>query len=233
MSDVTIKNEEVEKPATTTKKVSKAKPRSAGRPRQDDVEERAQELLDAAVKLFLKKGYGDVSLEAIAKTAHVAVRTIYVKFGGKVGLFQAAICAERDRLFGEVDQMEFDMRPMHDVLMDFGKRFVNTAMSERSAMIQRIVIAESGRNPDLGRIFFEAGPALTRAALGRYFARPDIRAKFRDDAHLEVIISHFLNSISGDYWVRLISGSTRGLTDEESRQRVEQGISLFLTGMQK
>ena len=59
----------------------------AGRPRAADMEARMENLLHTAGCLFLEKGYGKVSLEMIAREAHVAVRTIYVKFGGKAGLF--------------------------------------------------------------------------------------------------------------------------------------------------
>ena len=60
--------------------------KAAGRPRAADKEARHLALLHTAKRLFLEKGYSKVSLEMIAREAHVAVRTIYVKFGGKAGL---------------------------------------------------------------------------------------------------------------------------------------------------
>ena len=60
--------------------------KSAGRPKAADAEARMHDLVHTAGMLFLKNGYTKVSLESIARQAHVAVRTIYVKFGGKAGL---------------------------------------------------------------------------------------------------------------------------------------------------
>jgi hypothetical protein len=84
--------------------------RSAGRPKASDVEARMQDLIDAAARLFLANGYTRTSLEAIARAARVAVRTIYVKFGGKAGLLDAVLMSRRDQFFRMRD-MDKDMRP--------------------------------------------------------------------------------------------------------------------------
>jgi TetR/AcrR family transcriptional repressor of mexJK operon len=51
--------------------------KSAGRPKASDAEARLHDLVQTAGTMFLKCGYAKVSLEAIAREAHVAVRTIY------------------------------------------------------------------------------------------------------------------------------------------------------------
>ena len=57
-----------------------------GRPTRTALATRRETLLATALDLFIEHGYANVSLAAIANAAHVAVRTIYVKFGGKAGL---------------------------------------------------------------------------------------------------------------------------------------------------
>ena len=71
--------------------------KAAGRPKAADVEARTQELLQVAATLFLKNGYTKTSLESIARAAHVAVRTIYVKFGGKE--FDTLYVTSTDKVF--------------------------------------------------------------------------------------------------------------------------------------
>src|SRR5471032_2921 len=82
--------------------------KGAGRPRAADKEARLQNLLHTAAQLFLEKGYSKVSLEMITRQAHVAVRTIYVKFGGKAGLLNAIIANGRARYFSGMSSMETD-----------------------------------------------------------------------------------------------------------------------------
>src|SRR5438874_7631525 len=94
--------------------------KAAGRPKAADVEARTQELLQAAGTLFLKNGYTKTSLESIARAAHVAVRTIYVKFGGKAGLLRAVLADKRDSFFSS-QPMQTDTRPLKDIVDDFAR----------------------------------------------------------------------------------------------------------------
>src|SRR5471032_2140491 len=98
--------------------------KAAGRPRAADKEARLQALLHTAASLFLEKGYSKVSLEMIAREAHVAVRTIYVKFGGKAGLLSAVITNGRAQFFEGMLNMETDTRPLEAILTDFSTRFL-------------------------------------------------------------------------------------------------------------
>ena len=80
----------------------------AGRPRSSEREARIHDLIHTAGQLFLKHGYRNVSLEMLAREAHVAVRTIYVKFGGKAGLLNAVLVANRDAVLRHRTTMETD-----------------------------------------------------------------------------------------------------------------------------
>jgi AcrR family transcriptional regulator len=206
--------------------------RGAGRPRQDDVEERTQELLEIAFLLFVEKGYGNVSLEAIAKAARVAVRTIYVKFGGKVGMFRAGIERERELYFGGTQSLEEDTRPMPVALLDFSKRFLDIVMTERSACLQRILITEGRKYPELIDAFNQAGPAQTRELIRRYFVRPDVRVQLRADVSVEDLVGQFLKCLIGDCLVRMLSNTSYGLTPEQRDHRAELAVSFFLSGAQ-
>ena len=95
--------------AMTTESPTSSSVKCAGRPRSSDREARMHDLIHTAGQLFLKHGYRNVSLEMLAREAHVAVRTIYVKFGGKAGLLNAVLVANRERFFNTHD-MEQDQR---------------------------------------------------------------------------------------------------------------------------
>src|SRR5689334_22975805 len=117
--------------------------KAAGRPRAADKEARLKSLLQTAACLFLEKGYSKVSLEMIAREAHVAVRTIYVKFGGKAGLLNAIIAEGRARFFAGMSSMDTDTRPMEEVLTDFCLRFLDLVSAPAFVKLHRMVIAEA------------------------------------------------------------------------------------------
>src|SRR5450830_1097704 len=178
--------------------------KAAGRPRAADKAARRAALLHTAAQLFLEKGYSKVSLEMIAREAHVAVRTIYVKFGGKVGLLEAIIADGRANFLAGVADMETDPRPMEDVLSDFALRFMELISMPTFTSLHRMVVAEAQSTPELAKAFFDAGPLRTREELGRFFARADVRAQLRADLRPELLPVFLLNCIMGDHMSRLL-----------------------------
>ncbi|MET3130433.1 TetR/AcrR family transcriptional repressor of mexJK operon [Oxalobacteraceae bacterium GrIS 1.11] len=204
--------------------------KAAGRPRAADMEARMESLLETAACLFLENGYSKVSLELIARQAHVAVRTIYVKFGGKAGLFNAVIVRRRARYFSNMADMETDMRPIEHILSDFALRFLKLISMPAAISLHRMVIAEAESNPELATTFNQVGPGQTRDLLGRFFARPDIKPHFRDGLQPEALAVHLLNCVMGDQLSRMLFPPLEEANDDIIRNTVELGLDLFFKG---
>ena len=201
--------------------------KAAGRPRAADLESRMQNLVATAASLFIEKGYSNVSLEMIAREAHVAVRTIYVKFGGKVGLFGAVLNNGRAHFFSNIGEMETDTRPIPQILSDFGMRFLSLVTAPASLSLQRMVIAEAKTSPELARTFFDTGPAQTREVLTRFFARTDIRAQLRENIPYDLLPIHLINTILGDIFTMYLLEQEHRQSEDEIRFGLEQRLSLF------
>ncbi len=201
--------------------------KAAGRPRAADLESRMQNLVATAAALFIERGYANVSLEMIAREAHVAVRTIYVKFGGKVGLFGAVLNNGRAHFFSNIGEMETDTRPIPQILSDFGMRFLSLVTAPASLSLQRMVIAETKTSPELARTFFDTGPAQTREVLTRFFARPDIRTQLRENIPFDLLPIHLISTILGDIFTMYLLEQKHTQTKEEIRASLDQRLSLF------
>ena len=199
--------------------------RGAGRPKASDVEARMQDLIDVAAQLFLANGYTRTSLESIARAARVAVRTIYVKFGGKAGLLEAVLMSRRDAFFRMRD-MEHDQRPIREVVDDFARQFFDLLCQDQLIAMQRVVIAEAADNPELARTFYDAGPRLTREMLERFFARDDIRAQLRTDLPFEQLPLFLTSWISGDAMQRFVFPHDQP-TRAEAHRLLGQRLALF------
>jgi AcrR family transcriptional regulator len=198
--------------------------KAAGRPKADEVEARMQELLDTAGRLFLKNGYTKTSLESIARAAHVAVRTIYVKFGGKAGLLHAVLAAKRDHYFSS-QPMDADPRPFKEVVADFARQLLELKNSQEAIEMQRVVMAEAPTNPELAEAFWNGGPRQTREMLGRFFARPDIRVQLRADVPLDLLPEFLMTCVSGDQLCRFVLKQQR--TPETMERELERRLDLF------
>jgi TetR/AcrR family transcriptional repressor of mexJK operon len=199
--------------------------KAAGRPKAADVEARMQELLQTAGTLFLTNGYTKTSLESIARAAHVAVRTIYVKFGGKAGLLHAVMAAKRDRFFSR-QPMQTDTRPLKEIVDDFARQMYELITSEEAIEMQRVVMAEAPTSPELAEAFWNGGPRQTREMLERFFSRPDIQAQMRPDVPVDLLPGHLMACIGGDQVSRFVCGKPER-SREEALRELDRRLELF------
>src|SRR5215471_17969824 len=127
--------------------------------RADTERPKRQLVLDAAASLFMAHGYGAVSMDAIARAAGVSKATLYAHFSSKDQLFATIIgdaCQQKIAL-GEL--LPTDTSDVRAALMAFGGRLLRFFLEDRALAIHRVVIGESTRFPELGRAFFDNGPA--------------------------------------------------------------------------
>jgi TetR/AcrR family transcriptional repressor of mexJK operon len=202
--------------------------KSAGRPRAADKEAREHALVHTAAQLFLEKGYSKVSLEMIAREAHVAVRTIYVKFGGKAGLLSAAITRGRAKFFSNMASLDTDTRTLEDILGDYALRFLELVSQPAFVNLHRMVVAEARTTPELAETFYNAGPQQSREQLAKFFARPDIGHRLRPELSYEFLAVHFTNCLLGDNMRRMLFPPDQPPSQADIRRQATQGVDLFL-----
>jgi TetR/AcrR family transcriptional repressor of mexJK operon len=215
----------------STEPSNTAASKCAGRPRSSDREARMQDLVHTAGVLFLKHGYRNVSLEMLAREAHVAVRTIYVKFGGKAGLLNAVLVHNRERFFNTHD-LDEDQRPLKDIVHDFAVHFFDLISMPEAISMQRMVVADAPGNVELAQTFFAAGPKQTRDMLARFFSRPDIRTQLRDDVDVDMLAIYLLNCIGGDQYSRWLFEPVK-VSRAQVMRELEQRLELFYRGVLK
>ncbi|MBV8503947.1 MAG: TetR/AcrR family transcriptional regulator [Paucibacter sp.] len=212
--------------ASTVAASSSGKPvptrHGAGRPRAEEVEARLQALLQTAGELFIKHGYGKVSLEMIARQARVAVRTIYVKFGGKAGMVAAMIEAKRGA-YMSAHALISDARPVVEVLGEFARGLHRLLHAPESQALRHMIAAEGKDNPELVEAFYKAGPGITLELLGRYFERTEVRAQLREDLPFEQLPTFFTNCVIGDTLARMLDRPQH----DESIAALDARMALF------
>ena len=132
--------------------------------------EKREAILNGAAQIFAARGYEGASMSAITAAAAVSKGTIYQHFPGKAALFAATVARECDR---KLAHLFHDLGTTEDVaatLLDIGTRFVAMLTSDVALAIDRIVVSEADRFPELAAIFFEAGPARAIATMAHYLS---------------------------------------------------------------
>ena len=67
--------------------------RSRNRAQAERTRATRSRIVDAATSLFVRDGYLETTMSGIAKAAGVAVQTLYLSFGSKVAVLEAALVA--------------------------------------------------------------------------------------------------------------------------------------------
>jgi len=132
---------------------------------------KAESILAAAERTFLARGFGAVSMDTIAREAVASKATVYAHFASKEELFGAVIARVTERRFGSFSVDALDPREVAASLLTIARRFLDLVLSPEAIAVNRIIIAEVIRFPVLGDVFWEAGPARSRAQIETFLRR--------------------------------------------------------------
>ncbi len=144
---------------------TKTSTRRTGRPSRSEEVERKHQLLSAALDVLLSQGFSGTSLDDIARAAHVAKRTIYEKFGGKDGLFAAAIERSATNLISRFPASNQVSGKLRADLESIGRTVLEFVLHPKSLRIYRLVAGEAERQPRPAQMFYEQGPGRVVASV--------------------------------------------------------------------
>jgi AcrR family transcriptional regulator len=117
-------------------------------------------VIEAARNLFLERGYGATTIEAISDLADVPPATVYRLFSSKHGILKALLDVS---IVGDHENVPMADRPQVRSLADHPRPreqitgFVNVAaqVNGRIAPLYRILVSAAGTDPDAGALLDE------------------------------------------------------------------------------
>ncbi|MCX7092326.1 MAG: TetR/AcrR family transcriptional regulator [Methylobacter sp.] len=201
-----------------------------GRPRKGDEQLSRDRLLDTAFTLFLEHGYGKLSLETLARDAHVSMRTVYSQFGGKAGLFGAVIRRCSDQFVSGLSEEHVLEHSPEQALSAFAKQFLHRVTRPDAVRIRAILIGESLRFPDLATQFYEQGPQRTLDHLAQFFARQQRAGYFNSAMEPHFLADQFLSALRSERFQKLQLGLEPTPDEAEIEVWVGRVVGLFLRG---
>lgn len=139
-------------------------PRRSGRPTAADAAALADRILEIATQAFLSDGYAATSLESVAVRAGVAKRTLYARWPGKPALFRAVLERLMLRWLASPAPAPDSARSLEAALLWTARRALAVALEPEALALHRLMIAESGRFPELAEMVRQSGAA---AGVGR------------------------------------------------------------------
>ena len=194
-------------------------------------EQRAAEVVRAAGQLFLRHGFGGVSLEMIVAETGGSYRDIYREFGGKETLFQTAmqhICLEvLAPLRQALTSPALQSLPLGEALTQLGVSLLKTLLAPPGLAFHRLMVSEAPRFPKLAKEFYRSGPASAYASVATFLS-----ARARDERlaieDFEVAAAVLVNGLVSPLQLKVLTGSRVSQADAE--KHVRQVVGLFLKG---
>jgi AcrR family transcriptional regulator len=142
-------------------------------------DDRAREIIQAALDFFVTRGFAATKLDDVARAAGVSKGLPYLYFKSKEELFKAVIAeAMGAPLLRANDFVESYQGCAEDQLRDLVAMFRTFAESPSGGVI-KLVLAEAGNFPEVARFFCEDFDVRGRALFAKTLRRGIVRGEFR------------------------------------------------------
>jgi TetR/AcrR family transcriptional regulator, mexJK operon transcriptional repressor len=201
-----------------------------GRPTRQEAERRHHNLLAAAARVFLEKGWDGASVDEIARDSGVAKRFIYARYPDKAALFAGALERFIEEQVGILRTFEPPPEDVEVGLCALGRRLLDLALRPEVLAFHRLFIAEAGRFPGLAKLFVERNRHRPISEIIRVLAVYADRGmiEFGDP---ELLAEQFFILVAGLSQRMALLGAREEFSREE--RRLEAAVRLFLDGCRK
>lgn len=191
-------------------------------------EARREAMLQAALELFLERGYAGISLNDVVKRSGGSLATLYELFGGKLGLLKACVADCCDQLTsGMRAPEEVAGASPREALTAFGKRLFALVTSPIGLGAHRVLIAEHAQVAELAPTFYATGPDASKDRVAGYLAELAAHGALAIDNPRRAA-DHLCHLIVGDNVLRLLAGMPVDTSPEAVERHVGDAVDLFL-----
>jgi len=180
-------------------------------------EERPNELLEAALRIFADRGYASTRLEDIAATVGVTKGTIYHYFATKEELLLRAIDHYHEQVFAPIQQVVGKRRgTVSATIRLFLRRAFGQLGPERLSVLTLLIQGVANEVPHAYARWLETGPALGWEMLAELIEEGKATGEFRPDADSEVIARTILSGLILQFsWQRFSERAPRVAVDPD------------------
>jgi AcrR family transcriptional regulator len=197
------------------------------KPRVEEDGAKRQQIIEGARAIFLAQGFDAASMNDIARAAGVSKGTLYVYFENKEQLFQAICSQECEAQAESLFKFHPEDEDVEATLIRVGVEVVKMLCSPEKASSARTVIAIAERMPEIGRAFYETGPARGIALLKSYLEE-QVRAGVLAIDDCEIVAAQFIDSCQSTLFKPMLFNFGEPPTPERIRHVVGIAVKTFL-----
>ncbi len=208
--------------STTT---TETRPSQTASEHQDTAKRR--QIMTGGREVFLAQGFEGASMGQIARTAGVSKGTLYVYFDSKERLFEAIFeeeCLSQAEQVFTLDSADHDVGA---VLRRVGADYIRFLCRPAALSALRTIIGIADRMPEVGKRFYEAGPAKGIATIARYL-EDQVSAGILQVDDCAVTAAQFLETCQAGTFKPMLFHFADRPTDERIAHVVDIAVRAFL-----
>lgn len=142
---------------------------------------RPEELVAAALELFVEQGFAVTNLRDVAKRAGVSKGTVYLYFRSKDELLMEAVRSSVVPIMDWADDQELASdEPAGELLRRLVREWMDQFEQRAVAGVPKLVVAEAGNNPALAKQYVDLVVQRARRLFARVLKRGVQNGEFRN-----------------------------------------------------
>jgi len=206
--------------------------RGRGRPQVRCDDETRAVIIAAARKAFAANGFAGTGMDSIARTAGVSTKTLYRLFPNKVTLFEAMVSERIDAFVSVVKLRACDGGDVEAALAEALTICGELILDGEVIALQRVIIGESDKFPDIAETFFKNAITPTQGALADWLRVQAKRGTIAlDDA--DAAAGMLLGMLAFQPQRAVMFGHLRPPSRKELERRAKSCAALFLKGCRR
>ena len=203
--------------------------RCRGRPQIRCDDDTRRLIVEAAAKEFQAKGYAATCIGDVAQRAGVSTRTLYRLIPTKADLLRAVVTDSIDGFMLAIDEQVLATLTLEAALERILAEFGRLTLSEETIAINRLVIGECERFPEIAAAFYEAAIQRVSDAMANWLRRQGEQGLIKlDDPQMAAGILRGMMIMDPQRAAMLGQRSAPG--PDEIAQRAKICAALFLEG---
>lgn len=193
-----------------------------------EFERKKDHVFSKALNLFAKKGYDNVTMEAIADACSLTRANLYQYFSNKEDLFKQMILQNHAVSYTDGLASRNTSLPMENILADVSKKYFEITKKKNQLLLFKEVTKNSEKFPELIDIYYEYNMQGPCNNLTHYIVRScsDRGITVTDVEKLRSCVSIFLSSLQNYLLTKYVICGIEHRQDEKSF--INAAVSVFM-----
>jgi TetR/AcrR family transcriptional repressor of mexJK operon len=188
------------------------------------------QILKVAQRLFVKQGYGEVSMDALAEAVPVSKRTLYNHFKDKKALFVAVMQNRCGFISSSIEHILLkEPGDLEETLTEMGRQFLSVVLQPEAINIYRTAITQVAHFPDIGKLFYASGPMRCKELFADYLKGQHQRGTLHVSDPTRAA-NLFFSMLVGRMHMRLLLGVDKRIPQTEISEHIHYVVGVFLRG---